>query len=91
MTVGRIPVRTFVTLFVLAVIPLLMAITILFPANAGGPAMEVEDGGRTPDTFTETETPDVVEGFEVVRYTGEIVTGHESKMSAIVVRATSED
>ncbi len=63
MTVGRIPVRTFVTLFVLAVIPLLMAITILLPAKAGGPVVEVEDGGLTPVTFTETETPEVVKAL----------------------------
>ena len=83
---GNNPARAVLVLLVLAMVPLLMAITINFPADAGAPAVEVE-----LDTPVEVPSAELGgEDFEVILDTGVEVVGFGSKISALAVTATPE-
>jgi hypothetical protein len=87
MTVGNDSARTKLTLIILALVPLLLAITINFPAKAGTP--EKSDVGQLEVVAPVAEGPDAE--FEVVVDTGSIVVGYESRISAIAITATPDD
>ena len=90
---GTNPARAGLTFLILAIVPLLMAIVINFPADAGSLSVEV---GPTPtvelppaDT-ADQPTPAETDGaeYEVILDTGIEVVGYESSISAIAIVAT---
>jgi hypothetical protein len=71
----------------MALVPLLLAIIINFPAKARVP--EMGDVPQVEVVLPDTETPG--DDFEVVLDTGSVVAGYESKISAIAITAKSDD
>ncbi len=89
MTVGVPSARTRLTLTILALVPLLLAIVINFPANAGGP--EMSDVSPVEVVVPAAEISDSSDEFDVILDTGTVVVGYESRISAIAITATPED
>ena len=87
MTVGNTSARTLLTLIILALVPLLLAITINFPAKARAP--EMSDVPPAEVGLPAVEIPDGE--FELILDTGSITVGYESKISAIAITATPDD
>jgi len=81
-TVGIASARNILTLFILALVPLLLAITINFPAKA-----------RAPENADSPPVEEVLpgDGFDVILDTGTVTVGYESKISAIAITATPDD
>jgi hypothetical protein len=70
----------------MAIVPLIMATTINFPAAAGAPAVEVDQEPLTEVPRTEAGGED----YEVTLDTGVEVIGYGLKISALTVTATPE-
>lgn len=87
MTVGTTSARSVLTLFILALVPLLLAITINFPAGARAP--EIGDKPQVEEVLPTVEIP--VDGFEVILDTGVLTVGYESRISAVAITATPDD
>jgi hypothetical protein len=86
-TVGIPSARTLLTLFILASVPLLLAIIINFPAKA-----RVPEVGDVPQVEVILPAGEITESaFEVILDTGPVVAGHESKISAIALTAKPDD
>jgi hypothetical protein len=86
-TVGIASARNILTLFILALVPLLLAITINFPAKAGAP--EIGDSPPVEEVLPTVEIPG--DEFDVILDTGTVTVGYESKISAIAITATPDD
>jgi hypothetical protein len=98
----KIDSRTVLVVGVLALVPLLLAITIGFPARASAPAVEVDDARQTEVISPEAPADDTggapavaplrpEPGFEVILDTGVMDAGTETKISALAITATSSD
>ncbi|MBT8163942.1 MAG: hypothetical protein KJP22_10980 [Acidimicrobiia bacterium] len=104
MTVGSNSARRTLVVLVVAMVPLLMAITINFPAQAGAPATEVDvelvPVAPPPQTeapavdldVADEVTPTTTEGpdYRVILDTGVDVVGYESSISALALVAIPE-
>ncbi|MBT8212790.1 MAG: hypothetical protein HKN80_09865 [Acidimicrobiia bacterium] len=87
MTVGNTSAHTILTLLILALVPLLLAMTINFPANAGAP--EMSDLPPVEEVLPAVEAP--ADEFEVILDTGSVQVGVGTQISAIAITATPED
>jgi hypothetical protein len=86
MTVGTNPARAGLVLLIMAMVPLLLAITINLPANAG--TVVVEEG---PTPSIEAPPIDTAgQGYEVILNTGVEVVGNDSSISALAIVATPD-
>lgn len=105
MTVGSNSARRTLVVLIVAMVPLLMAIAVNFPAQAGSPATEVDVEPAPGAPAPETEVPSVEPGvldevlpaateggpdYAVIIDTGVDVVGHESSISALAVVAIPE-
>ena len=76
--------RRWLVFLVVAIVPLLMAIAINIPADAGTVSVEV---GRTPSVELLPSDAERLD-YEVILDTGIEVVGYESSISAIAIVAT---
>jgi hypothetical protein len=104
MTVGSNSARRTLVVLIVAVVPLLMAIAVNFPALAGAPATEVDVEPAPEAPAPQTEAPSVDPGvldevsppttggpdYAVIIDTGVDVVGYESSISALAVVAIPE-
>lgn len=86
MTVGTTSARTYLTLIIMALVPLLLAITVNFPAKAGAPEIS-----EVPPAVVIEPADLSDEEFDVILDTGTVVVGYESGISAIAITTTSDD